>query len=146
LKERHLNPNEIQEILKKYKTVAVVGLSRDLGKDSHRVSAYLKNNGFRIIPLNPFADEVLGEKSYKSLMDIPLEIQKTIEVVDIFRPSKDVPLIVEQAIKLKTMYGKPHVVWMQLGIVNEQAAEAAEKAGLIVVMNKCMMIEHKRFF
>ena len=141
-----MNPNEIQEILKKYKTVAVVGLSRELGKDSHRVSAYLKNHGFRIIPLNPFADEVLGEKSYQSLLDIPPEIQKTIEVVDIFRPSKDVPLIVEQAIKLKAMYGKPHVIWMQLGIVNEQAAEAAEKAGLIVVMDKCMMIEHKRFF
>jgi predicted CoA-binding protein len=146
LKERQLNPNEVQEILKKYKTVAVVGLSRDLGKDSHRVSAYLKNHGFSIIPLNPFADEVLSEKSYKSLLAIPSEIQKTIEVVDIFRPSKDVPLIVKQAIKLKAMYGKPHVVWMQLGIVNEQAAEAAEKAGLIVVMDKCMMIEHKRFF
>jgi len=141
-----LSPNKIQEILKKYKTVAVVGLSRELGKDSHRVSAYLKNHGFRIIPLNPFADEVLGEKSYQSLLDIPPEIQKTIEVVDIFRPSKDVPLIVEQAIKLKAMYGKPHVIWMQLGIVNEQAAEAAEKAGLIVVMDKCMMIEHERFF
>ena len=141
-----MSPNKIQEILKKYKTVAVVGLSRELGKDSHRVSAYLKNHGFRIIPLNPFADEVLGEKSYQSLLDIPPEIQKTIEVVDIFRPSKDVPLIVEQAIKLKAMYGKPHVIWMQLGIVNEQAAEAAEKAGLIVVMDKCMMIEHERFF
>jgi predicted CoA-binding protein len=140
----HLSQNEIKEILTKYKTVAVVGLSRELGKDSHRVSAYLKNHGFRIIPVNPFADEVLGEKSYKSLLDIPPEVQKTIEVVDIFRPSKDVPLIVEQAIKLKTMYGKPYVVWMQLGIVNEQAAEAAEKAGLIVVMDRCMMIEHKR--
>jgi predicted CoA-binding protein len=144
LKERQLNPNEIREILARYRTVAVVGLSRELGKDSHRVSAYLKQHGFRIIPVNPFADEVLGEKSYKSLLDIPPEIQKTIEVVDIFRPSKDVPLIVEQAIKLKAMFGKPHVVWMQLGIVNEQAAEAAKKAGLIVVMDKCMMIEHRR--
>jgi predicted CoA-binding protein len=140
----HLSQNEIKKILTKYKTIAVVGLSRELGKDSHRVSAYLKNHGFRIIPVNPFADEVIGEKSYKSLLDIPPEIQKTIEVVDIFRPSKDVPLIVEQAIKLKKMHGKPYVVWMQLGIVNEQAAEAAEKAGLIVVMDRCMMIEHKR--
>jgi predicted CoA-binding protein len=139
-----MSQNEIKEILTKYRTVAVVGLSRELGKDSHRVSAYLKNHGFRIIPVNPFADEILGEKSYKSLLDIPPEIQKTIEVVDVFRPSKDVPLIVEQAIKLKAMYGKPHVVWMQLGIVNEQAAKASEKAGLIVVMDKCMMVEHKR--
>jgi predicted CoA-binding protein len=147
LKEGYaLTQNEIREILAKYKTVAVVGLSREPGKDSHRVSAYLKQHGFHITPVNPYADEVLGEKSYKSLLDIPPEIQKTIDIVDIFRPSKDVPPIVEQAIKLKAAYGKPKVVWMQLGIVNEQAAEAAKKAGLTVVMDKCMMIEHKRFF
>jgi len=141
-----LSQNEIKEILTKYKTVAVVGLSREPDKDSYRVSAYLKKHGFRIVPVNPFADEVLGEKSYKSLLDIPAEIQKTIEIVDIFRPAKDVPPIVEQAIKLKEMHGKPYVVWMQLGIVNEQAAETAKKAGLTVVMDKCMMQEHKRFF
>jgi predicted CoA-binding protein len=141
-----LSLNEIKEILTKYKTVAVVGLSREPDKDSHRVSAYLKKHGFHIIPVNPFADEVLGEKSYKSLLDIPSEVQKTIDVVDLFRPSKDVPPIVEQAVKLKEMYGKPHVVWMQLGIVNGQAAEAAKKAGLTVVMDRCMMLEHKRFF
>ena len=115
-------------------------------KDSYRVSAYLKKHGFRIIPVNPFADEVLGEKSYKSLLDIPAEIQKSIEIVDVFRPAKDVPPIVKQAVKLKEMHGKPYVVWMQLGIVNEQAAETAKKAGLAVVMDKCMMVEHKRFF
>ena len=141
-----LGRSEIEEILTKNKTVAVVGLSREPDKDSHRVSAYLKKHGFRIIPVNPFADEVLGEKSYKSLLDIPPGIQKTIEVVDIFRPSKDVPLIVEQTIKLKAICGKPDAVWMQLGIVNEQAAEAAKEAGLTVVMDRCMMIEHKRFF
>ena len=141
-----MSRNEIKEILTKYKTIAVVGLSREPDKDSHRVSAYLKKHGFRIIPVNPFVDEVLGEKSYKSLIGIPPEIQKNIDVVDIFRPSKDVPPIVEQAIKLKATYGKPHVVWMQLGIANEQAAEMAKKAGVTVVMNKCIMIEHKRFF
>jgi len=141
-----LSQNEIKEILTKYKTVAVVGLSREPDKDSHRVSAYLKVHGFRIIPVNPFADEVLGEKSYKSLLDIPAEIQKTIEVVDIFRPAKDVPPIVEQAVKLKEMHGKPYVVWMQLGIVNEQAAQMAKKAGLVVVMDRCMMVEHRRLF
>ena len=115
-----MSQDEIKEILTTYRTVAVVGLSREPDKASYRVSAYLKAHGFRIIPVNPSADEILGEKSYKSLLDIPPEIQKTIEVVDIFRPSKDVPVIVEQAIKLKAMHGKPHVVWMQLGIVNEQ--------------------------
>jgi predicted CoA-binding protein len=138
-----LSQSQIKEILK-YKVIAVVGLSKEPGKDSHRVSAYLKQHGYRIIPVNPFADEVLGEKSYKNLLDIPPEIQKTIEIVDIFRPAKDVPLIVEQAIKLRALYDKPFVVWMQLGIVNEQAAEAARRAGLIVVMNKCLMVEHHR--
>jgi len=124
----------------------VVGLSRDPAKDSHRVSVYLKKHGFRIVPVNPFADEVLGEKSYKSLLDIPLEIQKIIDVIDVFRPAEDVLQIVEQAIKLKTMHEKLFAVWMQLGIVNEQAAETAKKAGFTVVMDRCMMVEHMRIF
>jgi uncharacterized protein len=139
-----LGEDQIKDLLIIYKVIAVVGLSKELVKDSHIVSAYLKQHGYRIIPVNPFADEVLGEKSYPSLLEIPSEIQKTIEIVDIFRPSKDVPPIVEQVIKLKQTYGKPFVVWMQLGIVNEQAAEAARRAGLIVVMDKCLMVEHHR--
>ena len=138
-----MGQNQIKDILKKYKVIAVVGLSKEPEKDSHRVSAYLKQHGYQIIPVNPFADEVLGEKSYKSLLDIPPEIQKTIEIVDIFRPSKDVPPIVQQAIKLKQTFGKPLVVWMQLGIINEQAAEAARRAGLIVIMDKCLMVERQ---
>ena len=141
-----MSRNEIKQILTECKTVAVVGLSREVGKDSHRVSAYLKAHGFRIIPVNPFADEVLGEKSYKSLLDMPPEIQKTIEIVDVFRPSEDVPPIVEQAVKLHAKYGNLRVVWMQLGIVNEGAAEVAKKAGLTVVMDKCIMVEHRRLF
>jgi predicted CoA-binding protein len=139
-----LSQNWIKEILTKYKTIAAVGLSRQSDKDSYKVSAYLKKHGFRIIPVNPFADEILGEKSYKSLLDIPPEIQKIIEIVDIFRPARDVPPIVEQAIKLKKRNGKPYVIWMQLGIVNEKAAKAAKRAGLTVVMNKCIMVEHHR--
>ncbi len=138
-----MSQNTIKEILRKYKVIAVVGLSKGLGKDSHRVSAYLKQHGYQIIPVNPFADEVLGEKSYPSLLDIPPEIQKTIEIVDIFRPAVDVPPIMEQAIELKQKNGKPAVVWMQLGITNEEAAEAGRRAGLIVVMDKCLMVEHR---
>ncbi|MCW4004192.1 MAG: CoA-binding protein [Candidatus Bathyarchaeota archaeon] len=134
----------IKEILSKYKVIAVVGLSDKIGKPSHRVAAYLKNHGYCIIPVNPFVDEVFGQESYKSLLDMPPEIQKTLDVVDIFRKEEDVPPIVEQAIKLKRTVGRPFVVWMQLGIVNEQAAEAAQKAGLIVVMDKCLMVEHQR--
>ena len=138
--------DDVKEILTKYKTVAVVGISRDPSKDSHRVAEYLQSQGFCIIPVNPTADEVLGAKSYKSLLEMPAEIQRTIEIVDIFRPSADVPPIVEQAVKLKERYDKPYVVWMQLGIINERAAEMAREAGITVIMNRCMMQEHKKLF
>ncbi len=144
MEDRILEQNQIKEILSRYRVVAVVGLSKDPEKDSHIVSVYLKQHGYSIIPINPFADEILGEKSYKSLLDIPPEIQKTIEIVDVFRPAKEVVQIVEQAITLKQMYGKPFVVWMQLGIVSEKAAEMASGAGLIVIMDKCLMVEHRR--
>lgn len=133
---------QIKEILTKAKVIAVIGLSRDPNKDSHRVSAYMQKIGYCILPINPTVDEVLGERSYKSLLEIPTEIQKTIDIVDVFRRIEDVPLIIEQVITLKTLVGRPFVVWLQMGIVDEQSAEAARKAGLIVVMDKCIMVEH----
>jgi predicted CoA-binding protein len=135
-----LSQDEIRAVLESYRIVAVVGLSRNPAKASYRVAQYLQSVGYRIIPVNPFVDEVLGEKSYKSLLDVP----ETIEVVDIFRPSENVPAIVEEAIKLKNRLGTPKVIWMQLGIVNEEAARRAKEAGFKVVMDKCMMIEHRR--
>ncbi len=96
------------------------------------------------MPVNPFVDYFLGEKCYKSLLNIPEEIQRTIDIINIFRKSEDVPSIIEQAIQLKTAFDKSFVVWIQLGIVNEQAAEAARNAGLFVVIDKCLMIEHQR--
>lgn len=138
--------DDVKETLTKYKTVAVVGISRDPSKDSHRVAEYLQSQGFKIIPVNPTATKILGEKSYKSLLEIPAKIQKTLEIVDIFRPPADVPPIVEQAVRLKERYDKPYVVWMQLGIINEQAAETAREAGITVVMNRCMMQEHRKLF
>ena len=141
-----MNQSDTRKILTKYRNVAIVGLSRDPSEDSYRVGEYLKKHGFHIVPINPSADEILGEKSYKSLLGMPTKVQKTIEVVDIFRPSEEVPPIVEQAIRLKKMYGRPYVVWMQLGIVNEQSAATARKAGITIIMNKCMMQEHNRLF
>jgi len=135
-----LSQEEIKSILESYRTVAVVGLPRDPDKAGYRVAQYLQSVGYSIIPVNPFADEVLGEKSYKSLLDVP----ETIEVVDIFRPAEDVPAIVDEAIQLKKRVGSPKVVWMQLGIVNEEAARMAREAGFTVVMDRCMMREHKR--
>ena len=136
--------NEISDILKKSRTIAIVGLSQEPQKHSFKVGLYLKRHGYRIIPVNPLASEILGEKSYKNLLSMPYELQKTIDVVDIFRKPEEVPAIVEQAIKIKTKFGRSFVVWMQLGIINEVAAEAARKAGLIVVMDKCLMVEHHR--
>jgi len=141
-----LPEENVEEILTGYKVVAVVGASRDPSKDSNRVAKYLQSKGFHIVPVNPTAEEILNEKSFKSLLDIPAEIQKTIEIVDIFRPSVDVPNIVEQAVKMKKQNGTPRVIWMQLGIVNDEAAETAREAGMTVVMNKCMMKEHRRLF
>jgi hypothetical protein len=133
--EFEMNEEEtVKEILEKYKTIAVVGLSRDSAKDSYLVAEYLKSNGYQIVPINPSADEILGEKCYKSLLDMPEDVQKSIEIVDVFRPSKDVPPIVNQAIQLRKRHGKPEVIWMQLGIVNEEAAENAIKEGFKVVI------------
>ena len=141
-----MSRDEIKKILSECKTIAVIGLSREPEKESYEVSEYLQNHGFRIIPVNPFTDEVLGEKSYKSLLNIPAKLQKSIDIVDVFRKAEDVPSVVEQAVKLKKKHGKPCIFWMQLEIVNEQAAETAKKAGMTVIMDKCLMLEHKRLF
>lgn len=134
---------QITRILKS-KTVAIVGLSKDPLKPSYDVASYLKSHGYRIIPVNPTVEEVLGEKSYKSLVDIPEDLAKQLDVVDIFRRAEDVPPIVDQAIELHKRHGRPTVVWMQLGIVNETAAKKATEAGLEVIMDHCMMREHRR--
>jgi predicted CoA-binding protein len=141
-----LAKDDVKEILDKYKTVAIVGISRDPSKDSYRVPEYLQSQGFHVIPVNPAADEILGEKSYKSLLEMPPQVQKAVEIVDIFRPAEDIPPIVAQTVNLKEWYDKPYVVWMQLGIINEQAAETARAAGITVIMNRCIMQEHKKLF
>lgn len=135
--------DKIRSILEKYRTIAIVGLSRDPSKDSYRVAEYLQSKGYRIIPINPSADQILGQKCYRSLLEVSEELQKTIEIVDIFRPSQDVPLIVDEAVQLRNRYGKPQVIWMQLGIVNEEAAKKARNAGLTVVMDRCIAQEHR---
>ena len=139
---RVLSQDEIKQILTTFKVVAIVGMSDTIGKHSYRVGAYLKQHRYQIIPVNPTIDKVLGCKSYRNLLDIPERIQKNIEVVNIFRKPEDVPPIVEQALKLKVRYGKLRVIWMQVGIVNEEAAKTAREAGLTVIMDKCIMAEH----
>jgi predicted CoA-binding protein len=127
---------DISDLLAKCKTIAVVGLSKDSSKDSHMVAKYLKSNGYKIIPVNPTAYEILDEKCYRDLNEVAGEI----DIVCLFRPPEEAEAIVEQAIAKKAK-----AVWMQLGIKNEAAAEKARQAGLEVIMDKCIMVEHKRF-
>lgn len=130
---------KISDILK-LKTVAIVGMSRSPKKDSYSVAEYLKSRGYTIVPVNPMAMEILGEKCHVSLKDIPFPV----DVVDVFRPSADVLSIAKEAVELKKSTGKPLVLWMQLGIENMEARKIAEAAGMTVVENKCIKIEHER--
>ena len=132
-----MKDEEIKNILDRSKTVAVVGISPKEDRPSFVVASYLKSKGYRIIPVRPDEDTILGEKVYHSLREIPKEI--TIDVVDIFRKSEDVPPVVDEAIQRGA-----RVVWMQEGIVHDAASAKAEKAGLKVVMNLCMKKEHQR--
>jgi len=127
--------DEIHELLTRYQTIAVVGLSAKPDRPSHGVARFLKAVGYKIIPVTPTYEEVLGEKAYPSLLDVPKEMG--IEVVDIFRRPHHLPEIVDQAIQIGAK-----VIWMQLGIVNNEAAAKARAHGLQVVMNKCMKIEY----
>ena len=131
----HSESETIQQILSESHNIAVVGLSDKPDRASYDVASYLQSHGYRIIPINPALKDVLGEKAYPNLSAVP----ETIDVVDIFRKSEDVGPIVDEAIKV----GAP-VVWMQLGIINEEAAAKARAAGLDVVMNHCMKREYKR--
>jgi hypothetical protein len=128
-----INEN-IADILKSYKKIAVVGISSNPGRPSHYVSQFMKDNGYQIFPVNPGLDEVLGEKCYTSLSEIPDEI----EVVNIFRRAEYVDEIVAEAIKVGAK-----VIWMQEGIINEGAAQKAIEAGLQVVMDRCIKTEYR---
>ena len=121
-----------------------MGLSRNLSKESYGVAQYLQGAGYRVVPVNPVAEEILGEKSYKSLLELPEELKGSVEIVDLFRPSEAVPPFVEDAIKIRKEYGNPRVIWMQLGIINEKAAEKARNAGMTVIMDRCIKVEHQR--
>lgn len=126
---------EMKEILLSAKTVASVGLSSNQGKESYWIVSYLKEQGYRIIPVNPTAAEILGEKAYPDLSSIPDKV----DVVQVFRKSEDVPPVVDKAIKIGAK-----VVWMQEGISNEEAAKKARAAGLQVIMDACMRATHRR--
>ena len=127
----------IYELLSRVKTIAVVGLSDSPMRPSHGVSAYMQAQGYRIIPVNPRITEALGENSYRSL----LEVSEKIDLVNVFRRPQYVDDIVEQAIQLKIP-----AIWLQEDVINERAAEKARKAGMFVVMDRCVLKEHRARF
>ena len=129
------NDQMMKDILVSAKTIASIGLSSNPGKESFWIAKYLQDQGYQIIPVNPTADEILGVKAYPDLESVP----EKIDVVQVFRKSEDVPPVVESAIKAGAK-----AVWMQEGIVNEEAAQKARQAGLQVVMDACMRVTHRR--
>jgi predicted CoA-binding protein len=127
-------PDPIAELLKKAKTIAVVGLSDNPLRPSHGVAAYMQSHGYRIIPVNPKIAECLGEKAYATVLDVP----EKIDIVNIFRRPEYVEEVVDQAIQLKVP-----AVWMQEEVIHDKAAEKARKAGIFVVMDRCILMEHR---
>ena len=127
----------LRRILEDYRTIAIVGLSKNWQRPSNFAAKYLQEHGYRVIPVNPVYDEVLGEVCYPSLADIP----EAVDVVDCFRGAEEIPSLAQEAIDIKAK-----VLWTQLEIVHYEAADKAKAAGLDVVMDRCMKIEHARFY
>ncbi len=129
--------DQIGDLLRRARNIAVVGLSNSPFRASHGVAAYMQSQGYHIIPVNPTITDSLGESSYPSLLDV----KEKIDIVDIFRRPEFVPAVVEQAIQLKVP-----AIWMQEGVIHEQAAEKARRAGIFVVMDRCILKEHRARF
>ena len=128
---------ELRALLARTRTIAVVGLSPDLQRPSHGVASYLQAHGYRIVPVNPKAVEVLGEKAFPTLTEAAQHVE--IDLVDVFRRSEDVPPVMQQAIAIGVS-----AVWLQLGIRHDAAKARAEAAGILVVQDRCIMVEHRR--
>ncbi len=133
-----------RETLRKYRVIAVVGASKNPEKDAFSVSQYMKEHGYRIIPVNPTADQIVGEKAYPSLLDIPTELAKQVEIVDVFRPSEELPKVAQQTVDMKNRHGRPFVFWAQLGLENDEAKRLLSENGIQYVMNDCVRAAHRR--
>jgi predicted CoA-binding protein len=129
--------------MRKYRVIAVVGASKNPEKEAFTVPAYLRQRGYTIIPVNPTTDMVSGLKSYPSLADIPAELAKKVDVVEVFRPSEELPEVARQVARMKEETGRPFVFWGQLGLENEDAKKILAEAKVDYVMDKCMRVEHQ---
>lgn len=129
-----------KEVIRKYRVVAVVGASKNPEKEAFTVPAYLKEHGFTIIPINPTTDSVNGAKAYPSLADLPADIAKKVEVVEVFRPSEELPQVAQQVVEMRSRTGRPIVFWAQTGLENEEAKGILGKGKVDYVMDACMRV------
>lgn len=133
--------DSIGDVLREARTIAVVGCSRHEHKDAHRIPAFLKEMGYGVLPVNPHADTILGERAYPDLLTAAEHVTHSIDVVDVFRPPEDVPPIAEQAVEIGA-----RVLWLQKGIRNDRAARKTRAAGLTVVQDQCIYVEYRNRF
>lgn len=131
------------EVMAKHRVIAVVGASKNPEKDANTVPAYLQEHGYTIVPVNPTADRINGVKAYPSLSEIPEELAKRVEVVDVFRPSEELPAVAKQVVELNRRTGMPLVFWGQLGLENDAAKAILTEAGIGYVMDSCMRVVHR---
>lgn len=132
-----------KDVMRRFRVIAVVGASKNPEKEAYTVPAYLQDEGYTIIPVNPTADVINGAKVFPSLSDIPDELARKVEVVDVFRPSEEFPQVARQVAEMKRRTGRPYVFWGQLGLENEEAKKVLTDAKVDYVMDKCMRIEHR---
>ncbi len=132
----------LRKILTEYRTIAVVGMSNNPEKPARRIPAFFIARKYNVIPVNPFHEKILGRKSYPSLLEVP----DNIDIVDVFRPSREIPQVVEQVLKRLEERGDVKVLWLQEGIRHDEAAKKAEEAGLVVIQDRCIYKEYVRLF
>jgi predicted CoA-binding protein len=133
------------DVINKYRLVAVVGASKSPEKEAYTVPAYLQKHGFKIVPINPTADRIHGETAYPSLAALPEEVARKVEVVEVFRPSEELPQVALQVAEMKRKTGRPFVFWAQQGIENEDAKRVLSAAKVDYVMDACMRTVHQRY-
>ncbi len=133
------------EVLKRCKTIAVVGASKNPEKEAYTVPRYLKEQGYRIVPVNPTAAEILGERAYPSLLDLPEELGRAVDVVEVFRPSGELAQVALQAVEMKKRHGRPLFFWAQQGLESEEAKRILEGSGIQYVMDACMRTVHQLY-
>jgi uncharacterized protein len=145
MSQTHLPSSTIspRQALSKYKIVAVVGASKNPEKEAYKVPDYLKQHGYKIIPVNPTANQILGEKVYTSLSELPPDLARTVELVEVFRPSEELPQIAQQVVDMRREYGRPFVFWAQLGLENDEAKQVLSKNEIPYVMNACARVIHR---